>query len=84
MDTRQSGCGRRDSIALIEISVFRDNGALCGWIVELPPLVAIWVSNEHTLLIMWAQCTALVLLDMHIGSQSPDVRVDCALRTFSD
>ena len=75
LDTRQSGCGRRNSSALVEISTLRDDGALCSWIVELPPLVAIWVPNKYTLLIMWAQCAALVLLNMYISSRSPHSEV---------
>ena len=75
LDSRQSGCEQRNCSVLVEISTFKDNCMLCGWIVELPALVAIWTPTEHIFLIVRLECVTLVLLDMHIGSQSLDLKV---------
>ena len=51
--------------------MLRDDGVVCGRVVEFPPLIPRWIPNEDTLFIVRLQCIALVSLQMGIGNASP-------------
>ena len=52
-----------------------DYNLLCGWVVELPPLVALRVANEDASLHVWGQALSLVLLDVDIGCTPPNAKM---------
>jgi hypothetical protein len=63
-----------EEVPFIKDSSLRDDYLLCLRIVELPALVARWIPNKHTLLHVGSQIPQdpLVLLDVDIGSATPD------------
>ena len=62
-------------VPLIENSVFRDNSALGGRIVEFPALVVRRVAYEDALLHVRAKLSSFILLNMHIGQASPNPKI---------
>src|ERR1700730_18635478 len=75
---RRGGQGRQgmplvQKEMLIKICPFRDDHLLGFWVVELPSLVTLWITNEDALLHVRSKTPKwpLVLLNEHIGSTSP-------------
>jgi hypothetical protein len=53
----------------------KKNGTLSDWIIELPALVASRIPNEHAFFVVGLKRSALISLDMHIGSAPPYLEV---------
>ncbi len=60
----------------IKVSPLLNDHLLGDWVVELPALVALRVSNAHTLLHVRSKAPkwSLVPLDEHISSTAPDTK----------
>ena len=48
---------------------------LCGWVPELPTLVASQIANEDAFLSVGLQLFSLVLLDVDIGSAAKNAKM---------